>query len=268
MTSHPPDHNRPFQPPQSPPGQAPYTPSQAFQPPPGQPGQPPYPGQPLQGPPQPYGQPAQPVQPYGQPAELPAQPQGPPANATAGRSALWPVALVVLSLVVVAASYWMGTYLGVYGNRGISFYLLIALVAVTVAALVAVWSETAFEVRTWGSDLFGKTALGWRRIDLANLTSAAIAAGRGSKYIVLGDSQGRIMFSDKKLGPVIDSVRRGLFEAAQKGRFAVPTDLAKLLGLPVQQGARRLGKSGNLTRVFTVLGLIAIGLILGVVLVS
>ncbi|MGI8652734.1 MAG: hypothetical protein ACR2I7_08070, partial [Geodermatophilaceae bacterium] len=94
------------------------------------------------------------------------------------------------------------------------------------------------------------------------------AAGRGSKYIVLGDSQGRIMFSDKKLGPVIDSVRRGLFEAAQKGRFAVPTDLAKLLGLPVQQGARRLGKSGNLTRVFTVLGLIAIGLILGVVLVS
>ena len=138
VTSHPPDHNRPFQPPQSPPGQAPYTPSQAFQPPPGQPGQPPYPGQPLQGPPQPYGQPAQPVQPYGQPAELPAQPQGPPANATAGRSALWPVALVVLSLVVVAASYWMGTYLGVYGNRGISFYLLIALVAVTVAA----WSRS------------------------------------------------------------------------------------------------------------------------------
>ncbi len=171
-------------------------------------------------------------------------------------------------LAVVGASYWLGTYLGLYGRSGISFYLLIIAIAAAVGALVAVWSETAFEVRTWGSDLFGKTALGWRRIDLANLTSAAIAAGRGSKYIVLGDSQGRIMFSDKKLGPVIDSVRRGLFEAAQKGRFAVPSDLAKLLGLPIQQGARRIGKSGNLTRVFTVLGLIAVGLITGAAAVS
>jgi len=76
--------------------------------------------------------------------------------------------------------------------------------------------------------------LGWRRIDLANLTSAAIAAGRGSKSVVLG----------------------------------VPTDLAKLLGLPVWQGARRLGSSGNLTRVFTVLRLIVVGLITGAAVVS
>jgi hypothetical protein len=178
---------------------------------------------------------------------------------------LWPVAFLVLVMVVIGVSYWMGTYLGVYGNRGITFYLLIALVAAAVGALVAVWSETAFEVRTWGSDLFGKTALGWRRIDLANLTSAAIANGRGNKTIVLGDSQGRISFSDKKLGPVVDGVRRGLSEAAQHGRFAVPTELATLLGLPLQQGASKRGKSGVTPKVLTVLGLIAIGLIIGVV---
>ncbi len=178
------------------------------------------------------------------------------------------MAVAILALAVVGVSYWLGTYLGIYGRTGVSFYLLIVAVAVAVGALVAVWSETAFEVRAWGSDLLGKTALGWRRVDLANLSTAAIAAGRGSKYVVLSDSQGRIMFSEKKLGPVSDSVRRGLSEAAQRGRFAVPTDLAKLLGLPAQHGAPRLGKSGNLTRVFTVLGLIAVGLIIGAVVVS
>jgi len=76
------------------------------------------------------------------------------------------------------------------------------------------------------------------------------------------------MFSEKKLGPVSDSVRRGLSEAAQRSRFAVPTDLAKLLGLPVKPSARRLGKSGKLTRVFTVLGPIAVGLITGAAVVS
>ncbi|MBA3409354.1 MAG: hypothetical protein H0U15_00625, partial [Geodermatophilaceae bacterium] len=115
---------------------------------PGQPFQPPSQGQPLPGQPPPYDQPEQP----------PTQPQGPPANATPGRAALWPVAFVVLVMVVIGVSYWMGTYLGIYGNRGITFYLLIAGVAAAVGALVAVWSETAFEVRTWGSDLFGKTA--------------------------------------------------------------------------------------------------------------
>lgn len=175
---------------------------------------------------------------------------------------------MVLALTVVGASYWMGTYLALYGRRGLSFYLLIVVVALAVAALVAVWSENAFEVRTWGSDLFGKTALGWRRVDLANLTSAGIAAGRGSNTIVLADHQGRIAFSDKKLGPVVDDVRRGLSEAAQRGRFLVPCQLAQLLGLPVQPGASKRGKSGVLPRVFAVLGLIAVGVVIGVVAVS
>lgn len=181
---------------------------------------------------------------------------------------MWPAAVVVMALVVVGASYGMGTYLGVYGNQGVSFYLLIVLVAVAVWALWTVWSESAFEIRTWGSDLFGRTALGWRRVDLANLTSAAMAAFRANRYVVLGDNQGRIMFSARKLEPVVDGVRRGLSEAAQQGRFAIPTDLATLLGLPIQQGARRLGKSSHLTRVFAVMGLIAVGLISAAISVS
>lgn len=171
-------------------------------------------------------------------------------------------------MVVLGVSFWTGTYLEVYGRDGITFYLLIMAVGVAVAALVAVWSETAFEVRTWGSDLFGKTALGWRRVDLANLTSAAIAAGRGRQSIMLGDSQGRITFSDKKLGPVIDGVRRGLFEAAQQGRLAVPSRLAQLLGLPVQQGASKGGKSGITPKVLTVIALILVGLSVGLVTAS
>ena len=235
MTTPPHYPGQPLQPP-------PY--SQPFQPPPySQPFQPPVQGQRVQ--PLSQGQPFQGQSPYGQLPQPPAQPLGPPPNATGARSVLWPVVLVVLALVVLGVSFWMGTYLAVYGNRGISFYLLIALIGLTVAALVAVWSETAFEVRTWGSNLFGKTALGWRRIDLANLTSAAIAAVRGNKFVVLGDGQGRVMFSEKKLGPVSDSVRRGLSEAAQRSRFAVPTDLAKLLGLPVQPGARRLERAAT-----------------------
>jgi len=176
--------------------------------------------------------------------------------------------VALLAAVVLGASYWMGAYLAVYGRTGINFYLLLALVGGSVGGLLAVWSNAATQVQAWGSDLYGKTVLGWQRIDLANLTSAAIAAVRGNKFVVLGDGQGRVMFSEKKLGPVSDSVRRGLSEAAQRSRFAVPTDLAKLLGLPVQPGARRLGKSGNLTRVFTVLGLIAVGLITGAAVVS
>ncbi|MBA3798915.1 MAG: hypothetical protein H0X18_07445 [Geodermatophilaceae bacterium] len=178
------------------------------------------------------------------------------------------MAVGVLALVVAGVSYWMGTYLAIYGRTGITFYLLIVAVAVAVGALMAVWSETAFEVRAWGSDLFGKTALGWRRIDLANLSSAAIAAGRGANTIVLGDSQGRIAFSDKKLGPVIDSVRRGLAEAAQHGRLVVPAQLAQLLGLPVAPGASKSGKSGVTPKLLTVLGLIAVGIVIGVVAVS
>jgi len=181
---------------------------------------------------------------------------------------LWPAAVVVLALVVVAASFWMGSYLVIYENRGIGFYLLIALVSAAVWALSTVWSESAFEVRTWGSDLFGRTALGWRRVDLANLTSAAMAAFGRNRYVVVGDSQGRIMVSARKLGPVAHSVSRGLFEAAQHGRCQIPTDLAKLLGLPVQSGARRLGKSGNLARLFAVIGLIVVGLVSGAVSVS
>ncbi|CAN5412075.1 hypothetical protein BH24ACT9_BH24ACT9_08130 [soil metagenome] len=56
----------------------------------------------------------------------PAQPEGPLPNATAGRSALWPVAVAVLALVVAGVSFWMGTYLAVYRHTGISFYLFIA----------------------------------------------------------------------------------------------------------------------------------------------
>ncbi|MDQ3505207.1 MAG: hypothetical protein M3446_05835 [Actinomycetota bacterium] len=229
---------------------------------PDQPVQPYGQGQPFQ----PLGQ-GQPFHPYGGPVQ-PAQPQGPPANASAGRSALWPVAVGVLALVVVGVSYWMGSYLAIYGRTGINFYLLIVAVAVAVGALMAVWSETAFEVRAWGSDLFGKTALGWRRVDLANLTSAAIAAARGAHTIMLGDSQGRIAFSDKKLGPVIDSVRRGLLEAVQHGRLVVPAQLAQLLGLPVAQGASKSGKSGVTPKLLTVLGLIAVGIVIGVVAVG
>ncbi|MGI8626580.1 MAG: hypothetical protein ACR2J5_08425 [Geodermatophilaceae bacterium] len=248
MTAQPPSHGQPpFQPPTS-----------------GAPFQPPtsgalYPGQ------QPPGQPGPQ---YGPPIQLPDQPQGPPRNAIARRSALWPVALGVLALIVLGASFWMGTYLAVYGRTGISFYLLIGAVAGAVAGLMAIWSETASEVRTWGSDLFGKTALGWRRIDLANLTSAAITTGRGNSSVILGDTQGRITFSGKKLGPVIDSVRRGVFEAAQQGRLVVPSQLAQVLGLPVQQGASKSGNTGTTQRVLAAVGLILVGLVIGLLTAS
>lgn len=235
--------------------QQPY-PSQPFQPPSqGQPFQPPAQVQPGQGP--------QP--PYGPPVQLPEQPQGPPPNATAGRSALWPVAVGVAGLLVLGVSFWLGTYLTVYGRVGISFYLLILLVAAAVGALVTLLSDSAFQLRTWGSDLFGRTVLGWRRVDLANLTSAAIVSGRGNNSIVLRDRQGAITFSDKKLGPVIDSVRRGVGEAGQQGRFAVPTQLAQLLGLPVQPGASKRGKSGMTPKVLAAVGLILVGLLIGAV---
>lgn len=234
-----------------------------FQPPSyGQPFQPP--GQQFQGQPPP----GQPSQPYGPPVQPPERPQGPPRNATAGRSPLWPVAVGVLTLVVLGVSFWAGTFLAVYGRGGISFYLLILAIAAAVGALVTVWSETAFEVGSWGSDLFGKTVLGWRRVDLANLRSAAIVAGRGKHSIILGDSQGAITFSDKKIGPVIDGVRRGLSEAAQQGRFAVPSQLAQLLGLPVQQGASKGGKSGMSLKVLAAVGLILVGLAIGFVVAS
>lgn len=235
---------------------------------------PPVHGQPFQPPPQgqqAHGQQPQlghPGQQYGRPAQLPAQSEGPPRNASPGRTTLWPVAVGILALVALGVSFWMGTYLAVYGRGGITFYLLILAVAAAVGALVAVWSETAFEVRDWGSDLFGKTALGWRRVDLANLTWAAIVAGRGNHSIILGDSQGRITFSDKKLGPVYDGVRRGVFEAGQQGRLLVPIGLAQLLGLPLQDGASESGKSGMTPKVLAVIGLILVGLSIGLVAAS
>lgn len=165
-------------------------------------------------------------------------------------------------MAVTAASYWMGTYLAIYGRTGINFYLLIALIVAGAGALAAVWSERAYEVRTRGSDLFGKTALGWRRVDLANLTSAKLETFRQRLSFKLGDSRGRIVVPGKKLPPIIDSVRRGVSEAAERGQFVVPKRLAVQLGLPVQEGAPK-GGTGNILLVFGVLGLIAFGLILG-----
>ncbi|MDQ3475159.1 MAG: hypothetical protein M3492_02135 [Actinomycetota bacterium] len=62
------------------------------------------------------GQPFQPPSPYVRLPQRPAQPQGPPPNATAGRSSLWLVAVAVLALAVVGASYWLGAYLGLHGR--------------------------------------------------------------------------------------------------------------------------------------------------------
>lgn len=175
------------------------------------------------------------------------------------------MAIGVLALLVLGTSYWMGSYVALYGRRGINFYLLILAIALPTAAMVTVWSETAFQVRTWGSDLFGRTALGWRRVDLAGLTLAAIASGRGASSIVLGDRNGRVMFSERKLGPIRDSVRRGLFEAAQQGRLVLPTELAAVMDLPAAAGASKRGKSGVTGPALAVVGLILLGLIVGLV---
>lgn len=249
---------------------------QPYQPPiPGQLFQPPHQGQPFQPPHQGHaphqGQPFQPPQP-GQPlpptpAQPPLQQPGPPAKSYPGRSPLWPAAVGVLAVVTLAAAYWLGTYLAVYGNSGVAFYLLIALVGGAVGGLVAVWSDTASQLRVWGSDLFGKTALGWRRLDLAGITSVGISGQRGRNTIILRDRQGQIAFSDKRLEPVLEGVRRGVFEAAQQGRVVVPTALAELLGLPVQQGAPKRRNSTLLPILGGVL-LILIGVALGLVIAS
>lgn len=198
---------------------------------------------------------------------MPAQEQRPPARAYPGRSPLWPSAVAVLTVAVTAASYWMGTYLAVYGRTGINFYLLIALVGATSGTLVAIWSDTAYQLHTWGSDLFGKTALGWRRVDLANLTSAKLETFGQRSSVKLGDSRGRIVVPGKKLPPIIDSVRRGVSEAAERGEFVVSQRLAVQLGLPVQEGASK-GGTGNILLAFGVLGLIGFGLILGAAVAS
>ncbi|CAN5412296.1 hypothetical protein BH24ACT9_BH24ACT9_08140 [soil metagenome] len=70
-------------------------------------------------------------------------------------------------------------------------------------------------------------------------------------------------FSDKKLGPVVDGVRRGLFEAAQQGPLTVPSQLAQLLGLPVQPGASKSRKSGTTPRVLAAVGLLLAAGIIG-----
>jgi len=193
--------------------------------------------------------------------------QEPPARFYSGRAPLWPFAVGVLALAVTAASYWMGTYLVLYRPTGINFSLLIALIVAAAGALAAVWSDRAFEVRTWGSDLFGKTLLGWRRVDLANLTSAKLETFRLRSSFKLGDSRGRIKFPGEKLPPIIDSVRRGVSEAAERGQFVVPKRLALQLGLPVQEGARK-GGTGNILLGVGVLGLIIFGLILGAAVAS
>ena len=231
MTSPPPHYSQPFQPP----GQ-------------GQPFQPPHPGAPVG---------AQ------QPSYVPpAQALGPPPNASAGPSPFRLPLVGILALVVLGVSYWMGTYLAVYGRSGLTFYVLILPVAVAVGALMAVWSDTAYQVRAWGSDLFGRTVLGWRRLDLANLTSVGVSGSRGQNTILLRDGQGQIAFSGKKLEPVIEGVRRGVFEAAQQGRFMVPTRLAEILGLPVQPGAPKSGRSPVLA-LLAAIGLLLVGLVVG-----
>ena len=214
-----------------------------------------------------------------QPPHQPPYPQQPPAGLVAPLGpprrvdpTLRTVVLVALGVLVLVFSVFGGYETALHDSDRLgTIGWFLPTIAVFVAMIV-LWQDSAFSLRSDGRVLEGTGLLGKHGIDLARLTSVTSAAARGSVSLTLRDDVAAMTVDSKalvKAGPAaLDAVGRAVWAGQEQRRFVVPVGAAGVWGMPTLPGAPAHGTSGVTGRALLAVALLVVGVTVGVVLGS
>lgn len=230
--------------------------------------------QPPQPQPGPYQQPQfqqpqfQQVQPAGPPPSPGwVAPLGPPQRVP---GAVRVSALVLLGVVLVAASVFGGYEVAWFGGNKFQVLMWFLPAIASMLAMTSIWQATVWSVRSDGWVLEGTGLLGRQGIDLTRLTSVGSTANARATQVVLRDDVAVMTVDAKalhKAGPaVLDAVGRAVWAGQEQGRYVVPRGAAGVWGMPTRPDAKANGHTGATPRVLVAVGLLLVGSVIGVVL--